>query len=132
MVRGSDTSPHPSLNKGEAMRILGFQKKWAKLDKPTFTTFRYPRRDRDWEVGELVKVVVKPRSKDREYLGYAEIISIELDHMEDISDDTARQDGFSDAKDMVAWLRKTFSSNDRWVFCYPMNKLTLRWEGRKK
>ncbi len=63
------------------MRILGFSKKWDKLNKQwfqrdihTFTTFRYPRRDRDWEVEEIVQVVYKPRSKEREPLGIARII----------------------------------------------------------
>jgi len=63
------------------MRILGFSKKWDKLNKQwfardlhTFTTFRYPRRDRDWEVEEVVQVVYKPRSKEREPLGIARII----------------------------------------------------------
>ena len=110
------------------MRILGFAKMWDKLKQLEFTTFRYPRRDRDWRLGESVQIVIKPRSKDREYLGYAEIIAIWSDHMEDISDEEAQQDGFIDAKDMKAWLRKTYGSDDRWVFCVPMNKLTLRWQ----
>ena len=66
------------------MRILGFSKKYGKLSKPwyardihTFTTFRYPRRDRDWEVEEIVQVVYKPRSKEREPLGIARIIRIQ-------------------------------------------------------
>lgn len=64
------------------MRILGFSKKWDKLykresvllDSLLFTTFRYPRRDKDWEVEEVVQVVYKPRAKDREPLGIARII----------------------------------------------------------
>lgn len=64
------------------MRILGFSKKWPKfhLNKPVeergiFTTFRFPRRDRDWMVEELVQVVFKPRRKGGgEFLGIARII----------------------------------------------------------
>ena len=57
------------------MRVLGFSKKWTKLNNPIiFTTFRFPRKDRDWEAEEIVQVVYKPRSKDREVLGIARII----------------------------------------------------------
>lgn len=63
------------------MRILGFSEKWPKLnlhkpidERDIFTTFRFPRKDRDWEVDELVQVVYKPRSKEREVLGIARII----------------------------------------------------------
>ena len=48
------------------MRILCFSKKWGKLNKQwfspnllTFTTFRFPRRDRDWEVEEVVQPIVR-------------------------------------------------------------------------
>lgn len=54
------------------MRILGFSKHWAKLDNPEFTTFRFPRKDKDWQIGETVKIVIKPRSKGGgELLGLA-------------------------------------------------------------
>jgi hypothetical protein len=63
------------------MRILGFSEKWPKLElrlpieqRGLFTTFRFERRDRDWEVEELVQVVYKPRSKEREIWGIARII----------------------------------------------------------
>lgn len=57
------------------MRILGFKEKWAKLDrKILFTTFRFPRKDKDWQVEEVIQVVYKPRSKEREVLGVARII----------------------------------------------------------
>lgn len=40
------------------MRILGFSKKWDKLNNGKFTTFRYPRKDslvgRDWHDGEVL------------------------------------------------------------------------------
>lgn len=57
------------------MRILGFSKAWPKLNNELmFTTFRYPRRDRDWEIGEVVQVVLKPRAKERQPLGIARIL----------------------------------------------------------
>lgn len=65
------------------MRILGFSRKdWInylngnwKREEEIFTTFRFTRRDRDWEVGELVQIVIKPRTKGREPLGIAKIVS---------------------------------------------------------
>lgn len=57
------------------MRILGFTKKWPKLNNELiFTTFRFPRKDKDWQVEEAVQIVYKPRSKGREILGIARII----------------------------------------------------------
>ena len=57
------------------MRILGFSEKWAKLLEGTFTTFRLERRDTDWQVGEVVQVVYKPRRKGGgEKLGVAKIV----------------------------------------------------------
>ena len=63
------------------MRILGFSKKWPKfeLNKPVgerelFSTYRFTRKDKDWEVEELAQIVYKPRSKEREILGIARII----------------------------------------------------------
>jgi len=57
------------------MRELGFSKKWGKLNSEIlFTTFRFPRKDKDWQVEEVVKIVYKPRSKEREVLGIARII----------------------------------------------------------
>jgi len=51
------------------MRILGVSKKWDKLkNEMLFTTFRFPRKDRDWAVEEVVQLVYKPRSKEREIL----------------------------------------------------------------
>ena len=57
------------------MRELGFSKKWDKLNSEIlFTTFRFPRKDKDWQVEEVVKIVYKPRSKEREVMGVARII----------------------------------------------------------
>lgn len=132
------------------MRILGFSKKWPKLNKPwfardihTFTTFRYPRRDRDWQVEEVVQVVEKPRTKERKELGIARIIRIErkdmskncysfyhyADAMKDseiILTSEAEEDGFTrrhgggDVRAMIEFI-KDWSRGDI------INKLTLYW-----
>ncbi|MDD5081752.1 MAG: hypothetical protein PHU08_00120, partial [Dehalococcoidales bacterium] len=119
------------------MRILGFAKHWDKLDKDEFTTFRYPRGDRDWFVGEQVQVFIKPRSKDRVRLGFAGIVSkedVELDPefaeklvIPLVSNYEARADGFTDRDDMVGWLKKTYGLD----YVSRINKITLRWITRE-
>jgi hypothetical protein len=129
------------MRRDAKMRILGFQKRWDKLRKSwEFITFRYPRRDKDWEVGEVVKVVVKPRSKNKEVLGVAKIIGKEARAMPLpneqfdyyacpplVTEQEAIADGFKSRDDMCEWLTQTYGHDDRWVFNEPMNKLTLRW-----
>lgn len=105
------------------MRIIGFSKKWDKLKQPEFTTFRFPRKDRDWYVGETVQVYFHPRSKDREFLGIAEIID-KVARLE-VSEKEAIADGFQSVADMGSWLIKTYGCTDR--VKNGMNKLTLRW-----
>ena len=109
------------------MRILGFSKKWEKLSQPEFTTFRFPRRDRDWEIGEVVQVYYKNRTPQREKLGEAEIIQKKLkltgDATSDITDSEAQADGFSDVRDMENWIMKAHGI--RAIF-RPINKLTLK------
>jgi len=104
------------------MRILGFSKKWPKLQNNTFTTFRFKRKDRDWEVGEVVQIVYKPRSKNREVLGVAEIVTKEV-RLGAKDDEEARADGFQDCRDMEAWMTKTYGVAKTWQ---PMHKLMLR------
>lgn len=109
------------------MRILGFSKKWDKLNQPEFTTFRLPRKDRDWQMGEYVQVVYKPRSKNREPLGIAKITFREERYVEaysNLSNEEARIDGFLCRDDMLRWLQKTHKGRHTYE---PMNKLTLRW-----
>jgi len=117
------------------MRILGFQKKWDKLQLPTFTTFRWCRQDKDWFIGESVKVVYKPRHQDREELGIAIIkrkdarspdAEMPLRNIPTISDAEAQSDGFIDCEDMLEWLIRVYGSDDRFMF-EPINKLTLTW-----
>lgn len=122
------------------MRILGFSKKFNKLNQDVFTTFRFPRRDRDWEEGEQVQVVFKPRSKDRELLGWAIIVGKVKRRMSKHYDETgeilvtnqeAEEDGFSGTLAKPAYF-------NMWEFLWdfyggerlqkePMNKLTLKW-----
>ena len=124
------------------MRILGFSKKdWInyhigkpKLQEPDFTTFRFRRRDRDWEIGEVVQVVYKPRSKDREPLGIAEIINKERRWIftakkprgeKVLTPREAHADGFKGYGDMAMWLSKGYGHQR--LVDEPMNKLDLRW-----
>ena len=137
------------------MRIIGFSEKWGKLNKQwferdyhTFTTFRYPRRDKDWQAEEVVQVVYKPRSKERESLGIARIIRKQEKNTQKewsyyplprfpntpdmISPDDACEDGFSgmhgggDIKKLLVWLRE--SAEPMRFYNEPIvNKLTLYW-----
>lgn len=114
------------------MRILGFSKRWPKLNQNEFTTFRYPRRDRDWFVGEKVQIMFRPRSPNREWLGIAEIISIEKRNMSwkkmsgvmNLSYEEALKDGFGTRSEMIAWLYNLYG--DR-ILREPMNLLRLHW-----
>ena len=135
------------------MRIIGFSKKWDKLNKQwfapnlqTFTTFRFPRKDRDWDVEELVQVVYKPRSKEREPLGIARIIRKQekdigkkyyqfagvCKDLDVITPDDAYEDGFSgmhgggDIKKLLDFLRET-STYEQYYRVGKVNKLTLYW-----
>lgn len=115
------------------MRILGFSKRWDKLNQLEFTTFRFPRKDKDWEVGELVQIVYKPRRKGGgEMLGIAEIVGKGIRDMTrsigstfpQITIDEAKEDGFVNYIEMRGWLNKTYGKHR--VFYKPMNKLTLK------
>ena len=114
------------------MRILGFSEKWDKLKKSQFTTFRFPRKDKDWYVGEQVQVFYKPRSKNREYLGVAEIVDKEIrlfdfnygGSLYKRADREAIEDGFISIGDMLIWITKKYGYGWR---SEPMNKFTLRW-----
>lgn len=116
------------------MRVLGFSKRWQKLSNPEFTTFRFTRRDRDWQVGELVQVIYKPRTKNRLPLGQAEIVNKEECWIfsankprgaKMLTPKEARADGFMGYGDMALWLSKAHGHQH--LVDEPMNKLTLRW-----
>lgn len=113
------------------MRIMGFSKKWPKLFREEFTTFRLPRKDRDWEVGEQVEVVIKPRSKTREPMMIAEINEMEPVSIA-VSDFRYRMptlaeiqaDGFENLAEMRQWVSQAHNIPQ---YCIPsMNKITLR------
>jgi hypothetical protein len=106
------------------MRILGFSKKWDKLSLSSFTTFRVPRKDKDWQLGEQVQIVYKPRSEQRNLLGMAEIIGKEPKTFIGVTETEAMQDGFLSCLYMWLWLRKAHKGI---TMTDTINKLTLRW-----
>lgn len=116
------------------MRILGFSKMWKKLSQPEFTTFRYPRGDKDWQIGEQVQIVYKPRSKERKILGIAKIISKEKREFDlsftdgniavpFLTETEAIADGFANHRAMVDYMEKQYGLDYVSLF----NKLTLIW-----
>lgn len=114
------------------MRNISFTKMWDKLKQPQFTTFRFPRRDKDWYHGEEVQVFFKNRSPNREKLGNAKIVNVEPrrilssvpNNIPRISDEEAKADGFENFEDMKNWLNKTYGGMK---IGHTINKLTLRW-----
>ena len=132
------------------MRILGFTRKdWMnyltdqpKLEEEEFTTFRFRRRDRDWEVAEVAQVVYKPRRKGGgEYMGIAQIVRKDtrwvLANTDDevkhyagyfaykvVTEAEAQMDGFESRIEMIGWVGGTHHLRN---LLEPMNKLTLRW-----
>jgi len=130
------------------VRILGFSKKWDKLLMPEFTTFRFPRKDKDWQVGEQVQVVYKPRSKVREVLGVAEIINKEARCMSwqgskltvpKVTNEEVMTDGFQNGQTKYLQYKKAYFFMWEFLWDYyggtrllnePMNKLILRYRNQ--
>lgn len=127
------------------MRELSFSQLWPKLAKPRCTTFRFTRKDKDWYVGETVKVLYKARSpKDRSVLGVAVIVNKEPRWVVDrtktwltdemaitlhgncliVTNTEAQADGFKEHQDMAEWVTVTHRGRN---YDEPMNKLTLAW-----
>ena len=112
------------------MRIISFNKKWGKLEQKEFTTFRFQRRDKDWEVNETVQVFYKSRSPQREKLGIAQITNKEMRKVATAfeqyrpTEAEAQADGFDDLFQMNVYFRETYGSR---IFEEPINKLTLKW-----
>lgn len=119
------------------MRIVSFSKKWGKLhlelpieERPEFTTFRFPRKDRDMEVGERVQVYFKNRTPQREKLGEAIIINKEMRKIATAyepyrpTEEEAIADGFTSLFEMNVWFREVHGNR---IFEEPVNKLTLKW-----
>lgn len=125
------------VSQEDSMRILGFEKKWPKLQNDSFTTFRFSRRDKDWGVTELVQIVINPRSRNREELGTARIVnkmplrvfppSFPFDYRL-VTEEEAVADGFPDLKAMQLWMWHRYKGR---LVEEPMNKLTLEWESSK-
>jgi hypothetical protein len=119
------------------MRILPVTEKWPKLKQPRWTTFRLERRDRDWQVGEVVQVVYKPRRKGGgEKLGIAKIVDKARRYLQcpaymrhgfyyERAIQEAKEDGFNSYDDMWEWLWAHHGGD---LFQRPLNKLTLEWE----
>jgi len=111
------------------MRVLGFSKKWAKLQSDSFTTFRFPRKDTDWKVGETVQIVYHPRSNvDREVMGQARIVLKEAYLLKPTigyhypTEEDAEADGFECLDEMLDWFYETYGEQ---IFTRSINKLTL-------
>jgi len=113
------------------MRTLSVSTEWLKLREPEFTTFKLPRKNKNWDVGEIVKVVYKLQSKEREKLGIAKIIDKEQKILKEISEEEARNEGFLSVEDMIRWAMKRY--NDRIekgavnIEEEAINKLKLKW-----
>lgn len=112
------------------MRIMSFARRWEKLERKFFTTFRYPRKDNDWKVGERVQIFIQNRSPHRVFLGIAEIVSRvprTLDSKDNfpghITHNEAIADGFNNLIDMESFMKDFYGRDFNPVF----NKLTLKW-----
>jgi hypothetical protein len=103
---------------------MSFTKKWSKLQDPEFTTFRIPRKDRDWQVEEIVQLYFQPRSPKRKYLGKARIISKTATIIASITNAEAIKDGFLAGKEeMLQFMTKAHKGLK---LSDSINKLTLR------
>jgi len=112
---------------------MSFSKKWQKLSNPEFTTFRYPRADKNWFVGEFIQVWYKQRSPQREKLGVAEITKIEQRELDPdfarklsipfITNEEAIADGFENYVTMIEFMEKQYGLDYISLF----NKLTIKW-----
>lgn len=103
------------------MRPLGFCKEWTKLSQPEFTTFRWPRKDRDWQEGEMAQVVIHPRQKGGgKKLGPAIILRKEPKTIGIITEIEAIADGFCSIYEMSGFLGEPDIHR-------VINKLTIRW-----
>ena len=122
------------------MRVLGVSKEWPKLKQDVFTTFRFPRRDKDWQPYEFVRIVLHPRRKGGgTVLGTAQIHHIEPRRIVNapflsykvpiVTDREAVADGFLTYNDMRTWLAKAYGESA--LAREPMNKLTLHWVRRE-
>lgn len=116
------------------MRELGFSRiDWKdhnrqclKLFQPRFSTWRWQRRDKHWEAGEVVRVVLKPRTKQRVVLGEARIDILITQEQPLITGEEARADGFVTSSELELYLLRERHSR-KLPYGHPLNKLTLEW-----
>lgn len=116
------------------MRILGFSRiDWQNFDTHgpkmvalKFSTWRWARRDTDWYMGELVQVVLKPRSNERVVLGTAGLSSVQPRELYSITDEEARADGFGQS-----WELRSYLSTERYrrklKYGHTLNKIVVEW-----
>ena len=104
------------------------------MSNPEFSTFRYPRGDKDWYVGEQVQVFFNSRSPQREKLGIAQLIMIEDRELDPwsskqsvialITDKEAFEDGFPGGRmEMIEYMEKTYGCD----YISRFHKIILRW-----
>lgn len=109
------------------MRVLGFSKKWRKLEKDEYSTFRWPRKDadrgREWQAGETVQIVYRMRTPQREVLGIAQIVTVTRKSVAQITEVEAIADGFTTRSEMLDYLDAVSASSI-------INKLSLKWVER--
>jgi len=108
-----------------------------------FTTFRFTRKDQDWRLSEVAKVVYKPRSHvDRSVLGVAQIMVKQTRWVMEATDEEveyrcdtfgikavtereARVDGFVDRAHMVAYMKSRYKLRN---IMEPMHRFLLSWQ----
>lgn len=109
-------------------REMGFSKLSPKLNQDQFTTFRFARKDKDWEVGEIVSIAYGPNSPSRPVIGRAQIISKKPTMLHDVSEAEAKEDGFKDLQAMIARMHEVHGDQ---VLSEPMNKLQVKYIGAR-
>jgi len=130
------------------MREMWVKEKWRRADDEVlFSNYQFPRKDRDWNLEEVVRIVYNPITKDRTVMGIARIIRIQPKDLKRtwqfypypnypntpdmITPTDAEEDGFTgmhgggDTKKMESYYRKKYG----WSRCErePINKITLYW-----
>jgi hypothetical protein len=101
---------------------------WGKLQNDEFTTFRFARRDKDYQVEEKLQAWYRQRSPKRQYLFNVEVVSKYPKWLIDanglyINVEEAKEDGFETPELMFTFLHKAHGKR---VYREPINKLTLR------
>ncbi len=111
------------------------------MASPTFTTFRWPwKNGREYHSGEIVKVVLHRRSKNRNVLGTALITLVEAIGFEikkkatgitittEITNEMAQVDGFKNFGELSDYL---FSGRPPHATDYVL-RYTLEWQPQEK